>query len=143
MEYTWIKAAFVVASVGWSISALAQSNNVDGNEEAPRLADCPIQLGGRGATALVATEPFECYCSVEARGKQGGYAFGSGPYDAISNICMAALHAGATGPDGGAVRVVPGPVVGNYVGTLANGVFSSDWENASRLGSFNVEAIKD
>ncbi|MDJ0637254.1 MAG: LCCL domain-containing protein [Paracoccaceae bacterium] len=89
---------------------------------------------------MVRSTPFECFCSVEARKQRGGYAFGSGTYDAISNICMAALHAGVTGREGGDVRVIPGPVQQNYVGTLANGVFSSDLDKG-RVGSFTVEPV--
>jgi len=121
-------------------SAHAQSSESTG--EAPSsLPDCPVQFAGRGDPSAGASEPFECYCSVEARSARGAYAFGSGPYDGITNISMAALHAGATGPEGGDVRVIPGPVQESFTGSLANGVFSSDWARPSQFGSFYVEPV--
>ena len=105
------------------------------------LPACPIQLGTRANPTAYSTVPFNCYCSADARRKNGGYAFGGGPYDGISNICMAAVHAGATGREGGNVRVIPGPVLDSYIGTLANGVFSADWDYPSQFGSFEVEAF--
>ncbi len=117
---------------------LAQS----GGDASSTLPDCPDQLQGRSQAEPFSTEPFECYCSVEARRVRGAYAFGSGPYDGISNICMSALHAGATGPEGGDVRVIPGPAQETYEGSLANGVFSADWDHPTRFNSFTVEAYR-
>ncbi|MCG6884808.1 MAG: hypothetical protein LJE62_13745 [Silicimonas sp.] len=105
------------------------------------LPDCPDQFAARGAAEPYSTVPFDCYCSAEARRARNSYAYGGGPYEGISNICMAALHAGATGPDGGDVRVIPGPGLEKYVGTLANGVYSSDWDYPSQFGSFEVKAF--
>ncbi len=141
MANNWINAAFILAGLAWSVSASAQNSDGAASKETSKLTDCPVQLAGRGDPAAYSTEPFECYCSAEARRQRGGYAFGSGPYDGISNICMAALHAGATGTEGGNVRVVPGPVQESFTGTLANGVFSSDWDRPSQFGSFRVEPI--
>ena len=106
------------------------------------LPDCPAVLSGRGGGEPFSTVPFDCFCSVEARRANNAYAYGSGPYDGISNICMAALHAGATGPDGGEVTVIPGPPQESYVGTLANGVYSADWDHPSQFVSFNVKAYQ-
>lgn len=108
------------------------------SQETSQRPECPVQLMGRDGQAF-SDEPFECHCTPEARKVRGAYAFGSGPYDGISNICMAALHAGATGPDGGDVRIIPGPVLERSTGTLANGVFSADWDYPSQFPSFNVE----
>ncbi|SHG39484.1 LCCL domain-containing protein [Cognatishimia maritima] len=109
-----------------------------GDALASDLPDCPIQFAARGDAEPFSTEPFDCHCTAEARNLRGGYAYGSGPYDGISNICMVALHAGATGKDGGDVHVIPGPGLESYTGTLANGVFSADWEWPSQFGAFDV-----
>ena len=124
-----------------TVTGALPSEAILAREAVPDLPDCPAQLAGRGNPSSRPTEPFECYCSVEARRLGGGYAFGSGPYDGISNICMAAMHAGATGPNGGEVRVIPGPILKNFKGSLANGVFSSDWDGPSQFGSFDVESV--
>lgn len=130
-------SAIVAASVPAALPA--PSSGADTGTSS--LPDCPVRFAGRGGSGPFSTEPFECHCTREARGLGGGYAFGSGPYDGISNICMAALHAGTTGPEGGDVRVIPGPVQESFTGTLANGVFSSDWNSPSQFGSFMVEPV--
>lgn len=131
----------VVTTLGWALSAWAQSDDaIVGSGGAP-IADCPIALGNRGDATPYSSEPFDCHCAAEARKMGGGYAYGSSPYDGISNICMAALHAGAIGLEGGEVHVVPGPSQENYKGSLANGVFSSDWDYPSQFGSFIVEPL--
>ena len=122
---------------GWPVPALAQSDTAEDSS----LPDCPVRFAGRDGKGPYSTEPFECHCSREARSLGGGYAYGSGPYDGISNICMAALHAGMTGKDGGDVRVIPGPGQDSYTGTLANGVFSSDWDSSSQFESFTFEPV--
>ena len=129
-----------VAVSGMALFLTAQAVVADDAAVARGLIDCPVSLGNRGDAAPYSTTPFECHCTAAARKQRGGYAFGSDPYDGISNICMAALHAGATGPEGGNVRVIPGPVQDSYKGTLANGVFSADWDHPSQFGSFWVEA---
>lgn len=138
-----IKTVVIIAGLGWSVSASAQSSDGTAGAKASSLPDCPVALGSRGDPTAYSSEPFECHCTAEARKLRGGYAFGSDPYDGISNICMAALHAGATGPEGGDVRVIPGPGQESYTGTLANGVFSSDWDYPSQFGSFIVEPLSD
>lgn len=125
--------------LGLCASASAQSDSEGAGESTMDLPDCPVALASRGDPTPYSTEPFECYCSEEARKARGAYAFGSGPYEGLSNICMAALHAGVTGKQGGDVRVVPGPNQNSFTGTLANGVYSSDWDYPSQFGSFTVE----
>ena len=132
-------AVLVAFSALVSSSIAAQSGDKVSSADTSELPDCSPQLGGRGDPTAYSTEPFNCHCTAEARRLRGGYAFGSGPYDGISNICMAALHAGATGKEGGDIRVIPGPIQESFVGTLANGVFSSDWDSPSQFGSFDVE----
>ena len=139
MQRALLKTATIISVFGWSPLVSAQSS--DTPQKQSSLPDCPIALGNRGDPTPYSTEPFECHCTAEARNLRGGYAFGSDPYDGISNICMAAKHAGVTGPDGGDVRVIPGPIQDSYKGTLANGVFSADWDYPSQFGSFWIEPI--
>lgn len=126
-----MRHVIIIVSVAFAGLAHAQSD----------LPDCPDQFASRADPSAQPTEPFECHCTTEARSARGGYAYGSGPYEGISNICMAALHAGATGTEGGDVRVTPGPKLDKFVGSLANGVFSSDWDHPSQFGTFTVEAV--
>lgn len=65
----------------------------------------------------------QCTCS----GSESGAVWGSGPYTADSNICVAARHAGAIGPNGGQVVAVARPGQESYAGTEANGVRTSNW----------------
>lgn len=53
--------------------------------------------------------------------------WGSGPYTADSNICTAALHAGAISAKGGAVFVTATQGLNSYSGTDQNGVSTSNW----------------
>lgn len=140
MPRLWIRCIVLTAAIGFSAPVSAQGGDKDAAGPASEPLACPVQLAGRDNPTAFPTEPFECHCTAAARKLRGGYAFGSGPYDGISNICMAALHAGATGPDGGGVRVVPRPVQKSFTGSLANGVFSSDWDSRSQFGSFDVES---
>lgn len=65
-----------------------------------------------------------CLCGP---GSAAGAVWGSGPYTADSDICTAALHAGAIGPEGGPVTAVGFPGQESYPGSSANGVMTSDW----------------
>jgi hypothetical protein len=83
------------------------------------LSDCPARLRVLNEPP---GEPFECICTPEIRSEVGTVKlYGSGPYDSISNICIAAVHADVTSTEGGPVRVVPRPPQDSFVGTLANG----------------------
>ncbi len=87
-------------------------------------------------------KPFECMCTPEiARAEGTVKLYGSGPYDSVSNICIAAIHAGVTSPEGGPVRVVPRPPADSFEGTIANGVASEDW-GKSLFNTWDVEEIE-
>ncbi|MDJ0627276.1 MAG: LCCL domain-containing protein [Rhodobacter sp.] len=124
----------VAAAVGLSAAASAQTGK---SGKAPvrgaptinlsGLSECPAQ----GQAVSVETL---CLCS----GGANGSVWGSGPYTGDSNLCTAALHAGAVGPSGGAVRVIPGQGQSSYAGSTANSVTSRSW--GSYGTSFDVLA---
>ncbi|MDF0602030.1 LCCL domain-containing protein [Psychromarinibacter sp. C21-152] len=70
-----------------------------------------------------------CRCGA---GPHRGAVWGSGPYTGDSDICTAARHAGAIGPEGGALRLLHRPGQDGYDGSEANGIETRDW------GSYSV-----
>ena len=99
-------ALFVLMSAS---GALAQS--------APACGAFPPNAGG-----------YECSCV----GTESGSVWGSGPYTADSNVCVAARHAGVISNGGGVVRAFGLAGMAAYAGSGANGVTSSSW------GSYGV-----
>ncbi|KAG7481918.1 cysteine-rich secretory protein LCCL domain-containing 2 [Solea senegalensis] len=67
---------------------------------------------------------------------------GNNIYTDSSSICKAAIHAGAIGPDGGLVDVLPLDKRKNYVGVLKNGIQSESKSNTEG-GSFRVFAVRE
>lgn len=76
-------------------------------------AECPAKLP-QGSSALV------CYCAAEAT--TGGTVWGTDVYTDDSQLCRAALHAGAIGDEGGTVRIDAKPGRASYAGKLRHGV---------------------
>ena len=72
----------------------------------------------------VGQESHDCTCPA---GFAQGSVWGSGPYTADSDICTAALHAGAVGPDGGTVRALSAGPAEAFAGSEGNGVTTRDW----------------
>ena len=70
-------------------------------------------------------EAYECYCPPMSEAY--GSVWGSGPYTADSDICMAALHYGAISQQGGNVAAYAFAGMDSYEASFANGVQSSDW----------------
>lgn len=67
-----------------------------------------------------------CRC---ARVEQYLSVWGSNPYRADSTICNAAVHAGVIPPNGvGVVRLVPVPQAKTALGTMRNGISTSNWD---------------
>lgn len=66
---------------------------------------------------------YECSCT----GRESGSVWGSGPYTADSNVCVAARHAGVIGAQGGVVRAFGLAGQASYTGSVANGVSTSNW----------------
>lgn len=75
-------------------------------------------------------------CSCEG-GSSSGSVWGSGPYTADSDICAAAVHAGAIPQAGGVVTVIGIAGLEQYLGTERNGITSRDW------GSYGNSIIFD
>ncbi|MCL4675166.1 MAG: hypothetical protein KJZ59_03865 [Pararhodobacter sp.] len=72
-----------------------------------------------GAASLV------CSCT----GSESGTVWGSGPYTADSDLCVAARHAGVIGTLGGVVNVLGLDGLQSYPGSAANGVTTSTWSS--------------
>jgi hypothetical protein len=71
--------------------------------------------------------PFTCTCSGEAARRSSGTVWGTDVYTDDSDLCRAALHAGAIGADGGAITVARSEGRAFYVGSSRNGVASNDY----------------
>ncbi|QFT60044.1 LCCL domain protein [Sulfitobacter sp. THAF37] len=80
--------------------------------------------------------PYTCSCPEGS--DSGGSVWGSGPYTGDSDVCRAAVHAGAIPAAGGQVRVTAAPGRDAYEGTSQNGVTTSRWGSYGQ--SFEVAA---
>lgn len=90
----------------------------------PLTADSPdpvLRCAGFAPEAA----PYTCACPPDSA--EGGSVWGSGPYTGDSDVCRAAVHAGAIGPTGGTVLVTAAPGRETYLGTTQNGVSTSKW----------------
>ncbi len=70
--------------------------------------------------------PFSCTCGAGAA-SVGGAVWGTDLYTDDSTLCLAAVHAGAIGPEGGPVTVLRSEGRPLYVGSARNGVTSHDF----------------
>jgi hypothetical protein len=111
-----------LASLLRSSLLLAMPLAVAGCSQGP---PCPEKLDGE--------PPASCSCAAPGSGP----VWGSGIYTTDSNVCAAAVHAGAIGPSGGAVKPRKAAGCPGYQGSAANGVTSSSW--GSYGGSFFFE----
>lgn len=101
------------------------------NVARPQLAQCPLT-----ATALRGQRSgTRCHCPPSATATQGT-VWGVDVYTDDSNICRAALHAGAITRSGGAVLITPMAGRGSYAGSSRNGVSTTSY--GSWPGSFTV-----
>lgn len=80
--------------------------------------------------------PYTCACPEGSDG--GGSVWGSGPYTGDSDVCRAAVHAGAIPATGGKINVTAAPGQDAYEGSAQNGVTSSRWGSYGQ--SFEVAA---
>ena len=71
--------------------------------------------------------PFTCTCSGEAARSSSGAVWGTDVYTDSSDLCRAALHAGAIGADGGPITVARSEGRPIYAGSSRNGVTSNDY----------------
>ena len=70
--------------------------------------------------------PFSCTCGAGAA-SVGGAVWGTDLYTDDFTLCLAAVHAGAIGPEGGPVTVLRSEGRPLYVGSARNGVTSHDF----------------
>jgi hypothetical protein len=80
---------------------------------------------------------FSCNCGPGARGA----VWGSQIYTRDSNVCAAAVHAGAIPPEGGKIVVKAAPGCPRYTGTASHGVTTGAW--GSYGGSFYLPGHGD
>jgi len=114
-----VRAAGVIRSaIGLGLVAIA---GADGGgviaQDARSAAECPDRLGENAALL----------CSCPAAAATAGQVWGSQVYTDDSNICRAAVHAGAIDADGGLVSVVADHGRQAYAGSLRHGVASENW----------------
>ncbi len=76
--------------------------------------------------------PFTCTCTAEATHRSSGAVWGTDVYTDDSDLCRAALHAGAIGAGGGPITVARSAGRPLYLGSSRNGVASNDY------GSYDV-----
>ncbi len=84
-----------------------------------------------------ATEEFSCTCT----GKTASSVWGSGVYTRDSNMCNAAIHAGAIPATGGKITVKASPACDKYTGSTKNGVTTGGWGHYD--GSFYISGSGD
>lgn len=80
-----------------------------------------------GACAPLPADLQEAICACEPGANSGGSIWGSNPYTADSDICIAAIHAGVIGAEGGTLVLRRRPGQSDYPGSTAHGITSSDW----------------
>jgi hypothetical protein len=100
-----IGALSILGAIAFAGAAAAQS------------APCP-----GNATSISGS--LQCSCPA---GAATGSVWGTGIYTSDSNICSAAVHAGAIGTGGGQVVVTMGGRQESYTGSTQYGVTSSNW----------------
>jgi hypothetical protein len=76
-------------------------------------------------TFPLGVEEITCTCGP---GPHEFEIWGSGPYSSDSPICTAAVHAGATGPEGGEVTVIRVEPPEKWLASTANGLTSLTFE---------------
>ena len=81
--------------------------------------------------------PYTCACPEGS--DAGGSVWGNGPYTGDSDVCRAAVHAGAIPATGGKINVTAAPGQDAYEGSSQNGVTSSRWGSYGQ--SFEVAAV--
>lgn len=103
----------------------------DNRNQETQLSLCPanaVSLRGTG-------QSLRCACPASATGS--GNVWGTNIYTDDSNICRAAVHAGAIGPSGGEVllRILPGRT--SYDGSRHNGILTNNYGRWQ--GSFSFD----
>ena len=117
---------------GQQVAAEESEEGEDGGGPSPGAAvqACPQNMRGR---ALAPGQRLRCACGP---GQMRGSVWGTNRYTADSSICRAALHAGATSPNGGTVTVYAGGSCPGFVGTTRNGVRTGNWGRYGQTYAF-------
>lgn len=92
----------------------------------PQEKPCPLKYDPN-----VEGPELKCFCDKD---KMGGAVYGNEIYTVDSELCAAALHAGAVKKEGGVITVKEAPGCRLYKGARRNGVSSTGW--GSRPQSF-------
>lgn len=103
------------------IVAVAVVLSVSGAAHAALNVSCTDSVNGlnkKNAKAFSVTCPVNC---------KTGSVWGTDLYTTDSSICVAAVHAGVIGANGGPVKVTLKPGKPSYTGTARNGVTTSQW----------------
>ncbi len=135
MSHIWnfLIATLVLAAL--PIAVMGQDNADPSNAALP---DCPARY--RILNEPVG-DPFDCMCTPEIARTMGTVKlYGSGPYDSVSNVCLAAIHAGVTDQDGGPIRLVPRPPQSSFEGSIENGIASEPW-GSSLFNTYDVVPV--
>ena len=66
---------------------------------------------------------------------------GTGIYPSTSPICVAAVHAGAVGPEGGQIKLQLNPGIEQYTGSKSNGIESGNFPQTQRSIVFVDEGL--
>jgi LCCL domain len=94
---------------------------------------CPLHLGINPNLPT----PFTCTCSAAAAGTEAWIVAGTDVYTDNSNLCRAAVHAGAITTKGGPITVVRSEGRPYYVGSSRNGVATADFGSYGASIRFN------
>ena len=93
-------------------------------------------------TDLIGSAPGEeIMCDCDPWALETGLVWGSGPYTADSNLCRAALHAGAIPETGGSVTVRVGQGCDYYAPSTANSIDALIWRTYP--ASFHFPGVGD
>lgn len=99
--------------------------------------DNDIAMGAECGPYPVGQSEYSCTCPPF---DGTGAVWGSDPYTADSSICLAAIHAGVIGGDGGDVWVREVEGQDSYDGTFNNGVETRSWGSYGASFTFQPES---
>ena len=122
---------FTVASTAGTTTSVSPANST----EAGILLDvCPNNY----INFPLDSPPLTCQCSAE-QAKADATVWGTNPFEATSDICRAAVHAGSISTTGGEVRVIAAQNVPVFPSVTRNGVKSA---SSGAGNGFSVEVTQ-
>jgi len=86
---------------------------------------------------------FEFHCPAKTARDRDQGIYGTDVYPASSPICIAALHAGAVGVEGGPISLQLNPGASEYKGSIRNEVESADFPGTPLSIMFLTDATQD